>query len=247
MNLSHLTPRQKIIIITVIFLTFIITASVFVYVSNNTGNRYGDGFQITGIDKISPNLPRERYEALSAALHLMVQKNNKPDDASRVSDASVRPDSIEYTYDTENDVHSGSFIIDVQSLKQSYFASYQWSPNTTNNIGLSGYTANVACLAKDKLIYGDFQCIDDFANSPLLELRDPIIDLLPHTTYNYIITANSQIKGEVELDVKIILYAYDTRNSTEQQAVQKYKEEINNWLLSNNLKPSDYKMNYTVY
>jgi hypothetical protein len=121
--------------------------------------------------------------------------------------------------------------------------SYEWS-SEVNNPNFSGYTAAAQCLSINKLIYGDFNCKDTILTNK--NTTDPILDYLPYSTFNYTITANYVSNSTLELNAKITLYSYDTRNDNEVAAIARYKQEIVDWIKSKNLKPEDYLINYTI-
>lgn len=241
MKIRELETKQKIFIISVILL-FITIFILLLFI--NPSNKYGDGITINNYDKYISNLPTDKKNSINSTLYKIVKNNLKSDKLS-VNDASIRGDSVKYNYDKSTNINSGSFIVDMQSIKQSYFITYKWSP-TDNNVNLSGYTATAACLSSDKLIYGDFTCIDDFYNSKSYINRDPILDYLPYSTFNYTVTATINKDNKADLDVNIILYLSDTRDGNRENSINKYKTEITDWIKLINLIPDNYLINYTI-
>ena len=238
MKINKLTTNQKIIIIVSGFILVIILISLFFIRSNNI---YGDEININNYDKHIPNLPVDRKNAIDSSLYNIIKDNLKSDDLS-INDATIRENSAEYNYDESTNINSGSFIVDIPSIKQSYFISYEWSSDA-NNKYFSGYTALATCLTSDKLIYSDFDCKDNFSN---IESRDPILDHLPYSTFNYTITANTNNSSKVDLDVNIILYFLDTRDNNSENSINIYKAEVIDWIKSKNIDPSLYIINYII-
>lgn len=241
MRLNQLEKKQKIILILVIIV--FITIFILLFFLQPT-NKYGDGINIKNYDKYISNLPTDRRDALNSTLYSITKRNLKSDNLN-IGDATIRDGSVEYNYDQATNLHSGSFVVDMQSIKQSYSMSYVWSSDT-NNTNLSGYTATASCLTPDKLIYGDFPCEDDFNNSKYNKNRDPILDSLPYSTFNYTITATINNDNTTSLDVKIFLYSSDTQNGGREASINKYKAEVTDWIKSISLKPEDYSINYTI-
>jgi hypothetical protein len=241
MNIKNLQPRQKIIIaLTAFFLLVLLIIILFI----NQGSKYGNGIAINNYNKYIPNLPDDRKNSINSTLYNIVKTNLKTSDI-KVSDANIRDGSVKYNYDSNTNISSGSFIVDMPSIKQSYFISYEWS-NDSNNSNLSGYSSAAACLTADKLIYGEFNCEDDFSKSKNNTNQDPILSHLPYSTFNYTITANIDNNNKVGLDVNIILYLSDTRNGNRESSINRYKTEINEWIKSINLTPDNYSINYTI-
>jgi len=238
---NSLNSKQKIIILSVV-VVFVILFIALIFIK--PGSKYGDFIRINKYDTYIPNLPDDRREALNASLYNILKLNSN-NDIKSISDANIREYPIQYNYDEDTKVHSGSFIVDVQSVNQSYLMSYRWSSGSQSS-HLSGYTATAACLQPDKLIYGSFKCKDDFTNSQITNERDPIIEFLPYSTFNYTISASTDKKGEVELNVIIFLYSADTRNGGREAAIAKYKTEVVNWIKSKKLNPENYLINYSI-
>lgn len=236
--INKLNTKQKIIII----LSGLIFIALFVllFFITKPDNKYGDGISINNYDKYASNLPVDRRNAINSTLYKTVKNNLKSDNLD-IKGATIREGTAEYNYDKPTDINSGSFIVDIQSIKQSYLISYEWSSNE-NNVNLSGYTATAACLPADKLIYGDFDCKDIFSSPD----SDPILDYLPHSTFNYAITANVGNNNKVDLNVDIILYSSDTRDGNRDNSINRYKSEIMDWIKLKKLNPDDYLINYTI-
>ena len=74
-----------------------------------------------------------------------------------------------------------TFILDIKSLKQSYDVSYGWTDTLdASNNSLTENISYVKCLPDNKLIYGDFNCVD--FDSVIDTPSDPIIKHLPYST-----------------------------------------------------------------
>lgn len=241
MRIRELETKQKIIIISI---GFIFIALFLLLLFINPGNKYGEGISVNNYDKYISNLPADRRNALNSSLYIITKNNLKTDDIN-IKDASIREDSVEYNYDKSTNINSGSFIVDMQSVKQSYFMTYEWSSDA-NNANFSGYTATSACLPASDLIYGAFDCIDGFANSKSNAESDPILIHLPYSTFNYTVTADINANNKADLNVNMVLYTSDTRDGNRDNSINKYKTEITNWITSIGLSPADYLINYSI-
>ncbi len=235
--------KKQILIIISIGLLFI-ALFIALYFFTRPVSKYGNGINISGYDKYIPNLPADRRDSIDTALY-KITKNNSNNSNVSIKDAIIRGDSVTYNYDKPTNVNSGSFIVDMQSIKQSYLITYEWSSDV-NNASLSGYSVAAACLPANKLIYGDFSCKDDFSSPTNNSSRDPILDYLPYTTFNYVVTATTNTPNKVELDANIILYSSDTIDGNRDSSINKYESEITDWIKSKGLNPNNYLINYSI-
>ncbi len=238
MKIRDLEKRQKIILFFAVVIFIVIFILLFFF---QPSNKYGSFINIKGYDKYIPNLPTDRKDSLNNTLYNITKANLKSDKLN-INDANIRDGSVNYSYDEQTNINYGSFIVDIQSIKQSYLMSYEWSSDSLNN-NLSGYTATASCLPSDKIIYNNFNCED---SSSFDNKKDPILDYLPHSTFNYTVTANIDDKNKTNLNVDIILYSSDTRNNERDSSINKYKAEVVDWIKSINLNPDDYTITYTV-
>ena len=240
MKLSELSTKQKIVIISVVIL-FIAFFILFIIRPNNG---YGNEVGINNYDKYISNLPADRRNSINSTLYNII-KNNLKSGNPKVKDATIREKSVINNYNKITNVNSGTFIVDIPSIKQSYSIYFEWSADI-NNVNLSGYTAAASCLSKDKLIYGDFGCKDDFTNNKTNNDSSIILDYLPYSTFNYTITADLNDNNKVSLNVAMILYSTDTRDGNRDNSISKYKSEIVNWIKSKSLNPDNYVINYSI-
>jgi hypothetical protein len=240
--MNQLSKKQKIIIALIVIT--LIGLLVLSYFLTRPVSVYGSGISVSGYDKYISNLPADRRDSINTALYKIVKDNSNNSNVA-VKDASIRSGSVTYNYDKTTNVNSGSFIVDMQSIKQSYLITYEWSTDS-NNPDLSGYSSTASCLPIDKLMYGDFSCQDSFSSSDNTKNRDPILDLMPYSTFNYVVTANTNDPNKVELDANIILYSADTRDGNRDKSITNYETEITDWIKSKGLNPTDYLINYTI-
>lgn len=215
-------------------------------VKTKTKNKYGAEISINNYDKYISNLPVDRRNSLNSTLYNMTKRNLKSGKLN-IKDATIRKNSVKYKYNKKTDIHSGSFIVDMKSIKQSYLMSYEWCSDMNHNSNLSGYSAIAECLPSSKLVYGSFRCEDDFANSPNKTKRNPILDYLPYSTFNYTITGNYNKNNKLDLDVNMILYSFNTRNGERNNSIKKYKADVVKWIKSKKLNPNDYLINYIIH
>lgn len=222
--------NKRLVVVTAIAAIVIIVSIIMVLFARQTDKQ----IIIKNYDEYAKLLPQDRRDAINKALYNIVKSN--------ANDAAIRKDSYTETYDDSNKIYSSTFIVDIASVKQSYKIIFTWSKD--NNFVLKGDNLRFDCLTQDQLIYGDFNC-SEVLNIPKIS-NDPVLDYLPYSNFHYTITLNDSTGNKVELDARIFIYSSDTRGSSKEQAVKKYKAEIASWFTSKGLDINNYIINYTV-
>ena len=235
--------RKRLLILVVLAVSIvllIIIASVIAYLQSNR-NAYGDGLKIQNYDQMVKNLPSETHQSIEASLYNIVKQNSNTK-VSSVKDTYIRKDSAKQDEVSKGKQYSGSFIVDIESLKQSYRVAYAYS-STPNDGFMDGYPINIICLNPNELIYGEFDCKGTTTSETATS--DPILKLVPHSTLNYKITPFLDLDRDrhITLTVTLLLTEAD-RSINEAAAVEQYKAEALEWLNTQGLDLSRYTINY---
>lgn len=236
--------KRKIIIIVIVLITIIaIAVASIVYISSNKRNSYGGELQIANLDEVTNGRPSDQdtLEYIKYDLYRVVNKNNTPPvESNSIKDILIRENSFQQNQDTIKGVNDVSFIVDIESLKQSYLVSYQWSIGKDRS-NLDEWGTVVKCLPIEQLIYGDFNCKDMFIelDSP----SDPILKHLPYSTADYSVVLDPSTEKTLKATIRTT--AADERFNSD-LAIKKYKADLNDWITSIGLNPADYKINYTI-
>lgn len=239
MNDYSISNKKKLLIVLILVALIIIPVIVYLLTPSN----YGKGIKIQGYSKYIKDLPKDSRDSLSSTLYNVVKMNLPDNTPIEATDAVIRgKDSTIRSYSGTTKVTSGSFIVDIASLKQSYLMHYEWSDD--DSAIYSGYPVTASCLPVSKLKYGDFSCKDMF--SVMKAARDPIMDYLPHETANYKVTASYDDSGKIMLDVSITLSSLDTSNNGREDAVKRYKADFAYWIMWIGFNIDNYKINYTA-
>lgn len=240
MNNYNINTKKKVIILVLVLIIFI-TIPILLYLFRPS--KYGAGIDIKGYDKYISDLPQDRRDSLNSSLYNIVKLNLPNNKKISVNDAYIRDKKTTTKfYDKTTMITSGTFIVDIASLKQSYSMYYEWSNEI--DADFSGYTALAKCLDIDELKYGDFNCKD--INSIYKEKRDPILNYLPYQTFNYIVTASYDSEDKVILDVNIYLSSSDAKDENRDAIIDGYKADFVSWMTSIGYSIEDYTINYIV-
>lgn len=121
-------------------------------------NPYGPETRIDNIEVVD-DLPQTQKDQIFAQLY-SVLKYNLGENEPPASGAIVREGTVDYGYNEDTKVYSGSFIVDVPSVEQSYKVQLDWSPEP-DNMYLGGYPVLITCVPKSLQIYeSQTGCID---------------------------------------------------------------------------------------
>ncbi len=171
---NQIDKKHKLMIL-VGLLVFLLFVGIIIIVSiTNITPR----LKIDNIDVVQ-NLSGDVKDALEIDLYRTVDKNT--DEKVPGSGALVRTDTIVSEYNNSTKVYSGNFIVDIDSLKQSYLVQFEWSKEK-NNPNLSSTSELISCVReKEKIIYPDFKCEDQFSFNENTDDADIYLNgYLPH-------------------------------------------------------------------
>jgi hypothetical protein len=235
--------KKRLFLAIIIIVSVCIVLGIIATVTYNTLNKnpYGQGIVINDFNKKVKNLPSDRVESISAMLYNTVQLNLKDgQEMPNIPDANIREGSEKQDEVTKNAQYSGSFIVDIESIRQSYKVTYSYSKDPNDDF-MSGYPVGVSCLDGAEVIYKDFQCKD--LTSEESKGVDPIIYRLPHDTLTYRITALEGDDATISLQIDLYLSSVDLSDSA--AAIQQYKLEALTWIESQGFNPDDYQITYS--
>jgi hypothetical protein len=238
MNLS-LRARRILLGIIVVFFIGLVAFMVISFLLK--GNPYGDEVVIKNYKETVKNLSDDYEDLIMSSLYQTI-KLNIPEGTPvpEVNDATIRSDTASQTYEKLDNIYQGSFIVDMESLQQSYRVEYSYS-NNPDNVALGGYPIIASCLPVEDLIYGDFGCKD----SLVIETGEvnPIVGILPRSTLTYEIRAVTNENNSVKLTIQLLLTRVDY-TTREAAAVKEYKAEALAWIRSQGFNPNDYAIEY---
>lgn len=220
-----------IIIIVLCFMVLLVISLMQIF----RQNPYGDELRIDNLSSYVPNLPQDKKDSMFATLYKTVSSNLSNGQTAPRSGARIRDNSASSAYDEKTDIYSGEFIVDIESVGQSFRVQYEWSP-TENNPNLSSYSIVITCLPEDQLIYGYFPCRDmqnDGSFSPI----NTISFYLPYygktkTGANFVIQKRNYNSGREYLEVNI-------NSCGDQNLLAEAEEAAKEWVETYHINPED--------
>lgn len=235
--------RNKAIIILLVVGPVVLAVVLFAIWKINSPSTYVDQVKINGYSDSVKNLPGRYKDLMSAALYNMVEFNSKDSvDPSAIDDAQIREGTVDQSEVTQGRQYTGSYIVDIESVRQSYFVQYGWSNKPDLNVQ-SGYTVMVSCLSPSELKWGDFKCKN--LHDGGADLVDPIVSKLPHKTLSFELKADTT-GDKLKLHAKLLIPEVDLRStpSVVESVVGQYKEMVLGWIRSQGLNPDTYSIEW---
>ncbi len=199
---NYILARKKIIYIIAIVL--LISCALIIILNLSKGNPYGNSINIDNLKQNISGLSRDQIDLTTNQLYKIVKHNTTNEENVPSKGALVRKDGIVSEYDSTEDFEYRRFVVDIDSLKQSYMVQLEWSKNGDYK---SGYPILISCIKDPSLIiYSDFECKNigsDTSDSPTIKISD-ISKNLPHTgstnkgveytiTYGYVIEEKEKL------------------------------------------------------
>lgn len=240
-----ISMKKTALILAIVTGVFVLV-SVGILMYKGQKNIFGDEVAISNLEDITLGrqkpTSKEVIDAVQSELLDTINLNSRQTIiGSDVKDAIIRGDTYNQSYDENTGIYTVSFIVDIESLGQSFAGNYQWEKGTKSLEKIDEWGINIRCLPKEKLIYEDFQCKDMF--SVMGGGGEAIIKYLPHSTLNYRIVLDPSQPQPYTLNVTISTTAADERDDAN-AAINGYKKQILEWIQSIGFDPQDYSINY---
>ena len=236
-HIKQLARREsnplRIMIIIGGFVFMVIVVAIIAFMLRK--NPYGPQIKIENFNKYYSNIPTNTRDAIYNALYNIADMNNPSANLTNFK-ANIRDGSATETYNQITDIYSGTFLIDISELNQTYKFQVFWSPNPQNPNLESGYPIVASCPNKSELIDPGFVCIDGISGSPY---DDPAFAVLPITvssmSHNYSEYTSYELKAELN-DESVVIIINDITGNNYNTALAK--------LRSLGLNPDDYTIEY---
>lgn len=120
-------------------------------------NNENEKIKVVNMDS---SLDGSKKTAINGVLYKIASLNNDVGISNR--DGKIREGSAYSVYIEDLDLHFLNFIVDIEDLAQSYRIVYRWADKYPNKNVPTDDPVMAFCLDKDELIYGDFDCKDNY-------------------------------------------------------------------------------------
>lgn len=118
---------------------------------------------ISGLNSQTVNLPDEEISAIVQQLNYTLTNNGI---TTATKDATVRQGTLSQSLTDSNKlIYHTTFMVDIPSLKRSFYVEDDYSPLPVEKSGLTDYTRLVLCPTAEQRIYdSDTSCSDRITN-----------------------------------------------------------------------------------
>lgn len=242
MNPQSNRMRQFLIIGGVAFVILAIILSIVGLLLNK--NPYGESIQIQNYNNKIKNISNDYENNIEAQLYKAVQFNSEDKvNGAEVKDAFIRDGSDKQTEARKDVQYSGSFVVDIESRKESYKVQYAYSRNANDEF-VSGYPVTVTCVDPSEVKYKEFNCKDGSENNTI-QGKNAIINFLPHETVSYTLRAEL-VDDTLTLHAELYIPSIDLsgNEASRREVVTMYKNEVTQWITAQGFKPEEYTIEY---
>ena len=135
----------------------------------------------TRIDNLydyAKNLPQSDATTIYSMLYRIIEFNSAENAEIPTSGALIRTDTFTEKTNKETNEISNSFIVDIASIRQSYFVKYSYTTNASQRNDYANSPFLITCVPTDKIIYEDFNCKELYIEQPTT--NSPLTDFLPY-------------------------------------------------------------------
>lgn len=217
--------------------------SLIFFLMQSDENQFGKFIRIQNYGQKVKNLPSDMRDSMESYLYNVVTMNvDDSVNASKIKDAYIRDKSNTQELNRQTSVYDGKFIVDIESIKQSYLVQYSYSERNTIDVG--GNPVVVSCLPEDQLIYGPFECTD-LVSSQTTE-NDVLLQYLPYENFSFKILPDATQGEDLVLVVTLDISQADLKGNAQSKAqtVAMYKKQVTDWIKSKGADPSKYTFQY---
>ena len=185
-------------------------------------NEFGEEIKIDNFSNYYKNVPQKTQDSIYNTLYNIVSINTDDKATIPKNGALIRDNEHKENFDKKTNVHSGEFIVDIESIKQSYSISFYWSDKEDSRY-ISGYTTTASCLSENLNIYDFNTCVDGNTSYNNLITKYPLIQVLPinveYFSDNYTSYTKYSITYSVSND-KVIINISDYSGGSHEKALK---------------------------
>lgn len=219
---NNLTKKQKTIftLIPITFISLIIIISILVIQATPNQSK------IQNFNELNTTISKKDRDRINKTLTALLQSNYNISDNDTIDDIYIRIDTYKETI--SNDITTATFIVDINSIQQSFIISLEYSETNkkiSNDISIS-------CPTLEQTKYPESTCISEGYSTGELSIYLPFRGT---TKSGNEITIKQQyyISGESYLEISV--------NSCGDESIQNEAlESAKKWVDSLHVNPEDY-------
>ena len=230
-------PKHYLILTLSIFIIGI-AIIIFIVFYNQT---HDHKISVTNINDYIKNMPDSKKQEIYETIYFAAKTNSDKDERTlSIATATIREKTFSETYNQYDKIYSGDFIVDIESIKQTYHIYYDWSPDKeSEQLIAASYGVSANCPTKTEAVYDFYKCKNPYTDEK-------------YRAYDYatmILPYSANLSDGTPYSASSVDYYYDSEEPFISVSVdacgnnQKLQEGINafkNYLKSYDLNPDDY-------
>lgn len=193
-------------------------------------NEFGQALAIQDIEFDSNNGVKN---AIGQTIYNVVTLNNKGNIPN--NGAKIREGSAHYVYIEDSNTYFLGFIVDIEDLKQSYRFAWLQPTDPSGQIMIKKVMM-AFCLKEDEMIYGNFDCKDNYNGHGLDIVTYNLIR--DHSFSNFSIALSDIYVGD---PLKITIQLFPKDGASKATAVQ----ELSEYLSESGINLDDFEYDFT--
>lgn len=183
------------------------------------------------VNRNETSIPDDRWQGIKNEIWYLIQNNVSNVTRSDIDDAVIRDGTYEEI--TENEITTATFLLDIDSIKQTYYITVSWSDTVT----IYDYMT-VNCPPQNEMKYPDTVCYGMYNDTYSLDLYLPYAVYSNSSDDDASVAPDYYISGDENAKtIDIMVSVCDA---------EKFKKEATDYLNSTPIKLSEYTISYEV-
>lgn len=183
------------------------------------------------VNRNETSIPDDRWQGIKNEIWYLIQNNVSNVTRSDIDDAVIRDGTYEEI--TENEITTATFLLDIDSIKQTYYITVSWSDTVT----IYDYMT-VNCPPQNEMKYPDTVCYGMYNDTYSLDLYLPYAVYSNSSDDDASVAPDYYISGDENAKtIDIMVSVCDA---------EKFKQEATDYLNSTPIKLSEYTISYEV-
>lgn len=236
--------KRRIIVVVAVVVAVLAVVLIAIF-SGSKSYDYGPELKIQNYKQLIKDMPKERRSFINSELYNAVSLYTDASDLENVRDAKIREDSVTRMYDESIDTTHGTFIVDIESLRQSYSVFFFWSLDP--NVNAFPNAPIITCLEDKDVIYEDFDCKVASEGEKMNQIYQKELEkdffyeaFLPRSGDGYYVSRELDDDGDSYLAVSLV-----SETCASDKLSEKNKANMVQWMSDKGYDFQDYDIRYT--
>lgn len=237
------SKNRRIFIVVVVLFTVICIGAVVSFLLQKDENQFGKFIKIQNYSSKVKKIPSEMRASMENSLYNTASLNVSDIESKiPINDAFIRNTSDTQEYIQSMKIYTGSFIVDIESIQQSYTVSYKYLEPASTEPG--GNTVYITCVPESQRIFTTSNCKDSVSQETSKD--DSILQFLPYQNFSFKLTPDAT-RGEylvILTELNIPESALRGNKASKLAVISEYKQQVKEWVSSRGLNIEDFDFLY---